>query len=274
MSTGLHDLPEPIDLHTHLTTDRPLDWGDSIPTMAEMAAAYGTSATIQSLALLARAAAVERQLTDDLLASIRPGTTAHQLESRLKSPQSLARKIRKLAGTEFNRLPLEDVVRYTIVAPEPDDLVPTSAEACDSLTERGWKMTGAVHSYADGSRYKGLHLFLHSQGERVEVQIHSNESVEVKARTTPLYLIERDPEQPRDKRNDARSAAIALSAQMRQPEGIDNLTTLGGVPVVIRVYGKRGRQPAGRAEAANTSPVQQSAPNVSMEDDRKNGIAR
>jgi hypothetical protein len=212
-------------------------------------------------------------VTDDLMASLKPGTTPHQLESRLKSPQSLARKIRKLAATEFNKLPLEDVVRYTIVAPDPDALVPTSADACDSLTGRGWTMAGALHSYADGSRYKGLHLFLQSHGQRVEVQIHSQESLEVKTRTTPLYLIERDPEQPREKRTEARDAAIALSAQMKQPVGIDDLTALGGVPVEVRVYGRTSRRTAGRAEAVNVSPAEQPAPQ-STEHNRKNGMAR
>jgi hypothetical protein len=275
MPTGLQDLPEPADLHAWLsTTQRPLDWGDPIPTKVEIAAASGVNATIQSLTLLSRAAQEEKWLTDDLLASIKPGATAHQLESRLKSPQSLARKIRKLAGTEFDKVPLEDVVRYTIVAPEPDDLVPTSVDACDALTNRGWTMNGAVHSYAEGSRYKGLHLFLQKRGLRVEVQIHSNESIEVKARTTPLYVVERDPDQPREKRAEARNAAIALSAEMRQPAGIDDLTSLGGVPVEVRVYGRRGGLPAGRGEGASASPVEQTAPNQSVEHNRKNGMAR
>jgi hypothetical protein len=254
MSSGLRDLPEPADLHARLSASRPLDWGDSIPTKADIEAKYGPQATIQSLTLLTRAASVERQITDDLVGSIAPSTTAHQLESRLKSPQSLARKIRKLAGTEFNKQPLEDVVRYTIVAPDPDDLVPTSADACDSLKGQGWKMRHAIHSYVDGSRYKGLHVFLQSHGELIEVQIHSNESIEVKTQTTPLYLIERDLDQPRDKRADARNAAIALAAQMRQPAGIDDLVALGGVPVATRVYGRRGRQPAKRGEGV-TPPM-------------------
>src|SRR5207249_7206596 len=125
-----------------------------------------------------------QHITGDLVSSIDSGATAYQLENRLKSPQSLARKILKLTGTDFDGRPLDDVVRYTILTPEPDNLVPTAADACDSLTARGWEMNSALHSYANGSRYKGLHLFLQSHGERVEVQIHSRESIDVKARTT------------------------------------------------------------------------------------------
>lgn len=273
MPTALNHLPEPTELHAWLSTTRPLDWGTPIPTKAEIAAAYGPDVTAQSLAMLARAAAVERHITADVEASITPGTVAHQLESRLKSPQSLARKIRKLEDTRFAQLPLEDVVRYTIVAPQPDDLVPAAADACDSLTSRGWELTSAVNSYADGSRYKGLHLFLQSRGQRVEVQIHSRESIDVKTRTTPLYLVERDPDQPPGMRTEARTMAIEMSAQMRQPTGIDNLTTLGGVPVEVRVYGRRGRPPAARAEGLKTSPAEQPAPQP-MDHNRENGVAK
>jgi hypothetical protein len=274
MQPGFDDLPEPAELHARLVRTRPLDWGDPIPTKAEIADMYGTRATVQSLTLLARAAAVEQQLTDDLLASTTDGMDAHQLESRLKSPQSLARKLRKIAGTEFNRQPIEDVVRYTIVVPEPNDLVPASVDAHDSLKRRGWEINGAVHSYAEGSRYKGLHLFMQKYGERVEVQVHSRESIDIKARTTPLYVVERDTEQPRDKRAEARNAAIALSAQMRKPAGIDDLTTLGGVPVEVRVYGGAGRKSAGRGKRTGHAPTGSVAPNQSIDYNRKGGMAR
>lgn len=274
MQPGLDDLPEPADLHARLARTRPLDWGDPVPTKAEIADAYGTRATVESLTLLARAAAVEQQLTDDLVASTTDGMDAHQLESRLKSPQSLARKLRKIAGTEFNKQPIEDVVRYTIVVPEPNDLVPASVDAHNSLKGRGWEINGAVHSYAEGSRYKGLHLFMQKYGERVELQLHSRESIDIKNRTTPLYMVERDTEQPRDKRAEARNAAIALSAQMRKPAGIDDLNTLGGVPVEVRVYGGAGRKPAGRGKRTGPAPTAQTAPNQSIDYNRKGGMAR
>ncbi|TCC39454.1 hypothetical protein [Kribbella sindirgiensis] len=274
MKPGLDDLPEPAGLHAPLIRTRPLDWGEPIPTKAEIADAYGTKATRQSLTLLARAAAVEQHLTDDLVACTTDGMDAHELESRLKSPQSLARKLRKIAGTEFNKLPIEDVVRYTLVVPEPNDLVPASLDAHDSLEGRGWEINGAVHSYADGSRYKGLHLFMQKYGQRVELQLHSRESIDVKNRTRPLYVIERDNEQPRDKRAEARNTAIALSAQMRKPAGIDDLTTLGGVPVEVRVYGGAGRTPAGRGKRTGHVPTAQAAPNQSIDYNRKGGMAR
>jgi hypothetical protein len=272
MSSGLNDLPEPADLHALLSVKRSLDWGEPIPAKAEIAADYGTDATSRSLTLLARAARVEQHITGDFESSVDSGAAAYQLENRLKSPQSLARKILKLTGTDFDGKPLDDVVRYTLLTPEPDNLVPTAADACDALTARGWEMKGAHHSYADGGRYKGLHLFLQSHGERVEVQIHSRESIDVKARTTPLYVVERDSKQPREVRNRARKAAVALSDQMHQPVGIDDLTTLGGVPVEVRIYGGRRRTSGGRGDGRTPPPTRQSALNV--ERNWRNGMSR
>ncbi|MFD7156027.1 hypothetical protein ACFV9C_15580 [Kribbella sp. NPDC059898] len=274
MEPGLDDLPEPADLHARLTRARPLDWGEPIPTKAQIAGLYGSKAAVESLMLLTRAAKVEAELTDDLVAAIRDDTTTYQLQNRVKSPQSLARKIRKLAGTQFGKQPLEDVVRYTIVAPDPDDLVPRAVEAHDSLRRHGWSTNGAVHSYADGSRYKGLHLYLEKHGQRAELQLHSHESIDVKNRTTALYVVERDATQPRDKRAEAREAAIAMSAELRQPRGIDDLTTLGGVPVEVRVYGRQDRRSPRRNRASGPMLEERSAPIQSIDYKRKGGMAK
>lgn len=38
MPSGRIDLPEPADLHARLSDRHPLDWGDPIPTRAEISA--------------------------------------------------------------------------------------------------------------------------------------------------------------------------------------------------------------------------------------------
>jgi hypothetical protein len=259
--SGLEGLPEPAHLHARLSTHRSLDWGDPIPSMKDIATELGADRTRRSLSMLVQAAKVEARVTDDFLASVKPGTVSYQLQSRMKSPQSLARKIRKLEGTQFAHQPLEDILRYTVVAPEPDHVVATTVELCEQLRAKGWAMDSAHHSYVDGSRYKGLHMFLRSQGELVELQVHSRESLDVKTRTTPLYVIERDPRQDREHRDLAREACIELSAQLRQPAGLKELTTLGGVAVDIRSYGKKRRQPVPRPSADQVSSAATTAPN-------------
>ncbi|MFK4087481.1 hypothetical protein ACI2LF_25455 [Kribbella sp. NPDC020789] len=273
MRPGLQDLPEPAELHARLTARHPLDWGNPIPTKAELAAHHGAEATTRSLTLLVQAADAEQQVTHQILAAGGADIVAHQLQSRVKSPHSLARKLRDLRRSGLAKAPIDDVLRYTLVTPHPDDLVDAAEHACQELTRRGCVLSRAMHSYTDGNRYKGLHLLLRSHGQRLELQIHSRESIDVKHRTTPLYIVERDREQPKDKRSAARAAAIAISAAMSHPAGIDELKTLGGVPVEVRVYGRQKGRPTHREDpAAAQTHAEPAAPTYST--GRKDGLSR
>ncbi|MDX2974496.1 hypothetical protein [Kribbella solani] len=67
----------------------------------------------------------------------------------------------------------------------PDDLVAAARDTAGVLIGQGWNVVYAMHSYTDGSRYKGIHAYLRTPDvERVEVQWHSHASVRVKELTT------------------------------------------------------------------------------------------
>lgn len=273
--SGHEGLPEPAELHARLAARRHLDWGDPIPTKKQVAAEFGDSATARSLVMLDRATAVERFITDDFLASVRPGTVSYQLQSRVKSPQSLARKLTNLDDSRYAGQPPEDLLRYTVVAPDPDDLVDTTVGTLQQLQAKGWVMDSAHHSYVDGSRYKGLHTFLRCHGELIELQVHSTESIDVKVRTTPLYELERDRGQDQAIRDTARRACIDMSDQLKQPAGITELTELGGVAVSIRSYGRRRGTPRPRPAAAEASTAKTIDPQrQSTKFNRQDGISR
>jgi hypothetical protein len=140
-----------------------------------------------------------------------------------------------------------------VVTLDPDDVVDTTVGTLQQLQAKGWAMDSAHHSYVDGSRYKGLHTFLRCHGELIELQVHSKESIDVKARTTPLYELERDRGQEQAIRDAARKACIELSGQLKQPAGISELTELGGVAVSIRSYGRRRGTPRPRPASAEPS---------------------
>lgn len=248
----LEELPEPHELHARFSAHRELDWGDPVPLKKVIAEEFGVAATVRSLVMLTEVCEVERVVTEDFVAAVRPGTVAYQLESRVKSPQSLARKLSK-ANTYRSTLPQpEDLLRYTVVAPEPADLVAAAKDTVEALRSKGWAVESAHHSYVDGSRYKGLHAFLRTHGVLIELQIHSRESIDVKTQTTPLYEVERDPRQGKEARAGARDQCIALSDGMRQPAGIGDLRELGGVPVMVRSYGKSRGGPAARPDAGRS----------------------
>jgi hypothetical protein len=273
MPSGRIDLPEPADLHARLSARHPLDWGDPIPTRAEISAEYGAEPTARSIQLLSKAATVEPEITDAMLAAIGAEAAVYHLENRLKSPQSLARKLVRFES--YYRRPdsaPDDILRYTAAVKHPDELTKAAVRTIDRLTNKGWQMENAHHSYVDGSRYKGLHTHLRSLGEQVEVQVHSTESIEVKERTTALYEIERDREQDPAARDAARRECIALSDQMTQPAGIDDLRELGGVTVKAISYGKKRRQrPAPERGSGQSSTQQHTRQQVQY---RQNGTSR
>lgn len=255
MSEPFHQLPEPAVLHELLSRHHPLDWGDPLPTKADLVTAFGPRATEQALGLLRSASGRHDLVTADLVAAIQPGDKAHQLDHRVKGPDSLARKF--WTASQRNRPALtDDVLRYTVLAASPDTLVDSTRQTVDRLVDRGWTVDSAHHSYVDDSRYKGVHVIMWDPSrQQVEVQFHTPESAEVKARTTRLYEVERDPRQPRQRRSDARAECIRLSAEMTTPAGIGQLTELHGVPVAARCY---GMQAPPRAERAPAQPSPQS----------------
>jgi hypothetical protein len=179
-------------------------------------------------------------MTADVLAALPDGTEARGLAARVKSPGSLARKIAD--RSELKALPphdvagaLTDVVRYTVASPDPGRLVTDTQGTVAALSERGWTVVEAQHTYASGNPYKGLHLLVrHPNGWVCELQAHSAESLEVKGAIHGDYEIERDLAQPVAERAAAHYRMVARSAELVEPAGLAELETLGGCPVEAR----------------------------------------
>jgi hypothetical protein len=247
-------LPEPRDLLRAFARHGPLDWGSDLPSTADIAALYGASATERSLRLLEQAVATEPLVTAEFCAAIGPDGSAYQLRSRIKSPQSLARKLRD-AQRSGRELPPDDLLRYTVLTEHPDPLVATTRQTTDELNRVGWQMTYAMHSYTDGSRYKGIHTYFVTQSkDTVELQFHSLASVKIKEATTPYYEIERSADATLEQRAVARQECVRLSATLAAPRGIDNLEALGGLRVEVNNYSDSRQQTksnsSGRAAGA------------------------
>ena len=85
--------PTPKSLHEALNHTRPLNWGDKVGTADEIAQQVRhQSDASRACTLLGRAAAVEPNVTSQFLDSLPPGAMPYQLDRRVKSPESLARK--------------------------------------------------------------------------------------------------------------------------------------------------------------------------------------
>ncbi|WP_405061280.1 hypothetical protein OG474_06450 [Kribbella sp. NBC_01505] len=268
----MRDLPEPADLHAWVSAAHGrLDWGDRMPSKAELAAQYGEGAAAESLRLLAKAAEAEPRITRAVLTAIGTEATPYQLKNRLKSPQSLARKLVRYHDLyqRTGRSP-EDVLRYTAAVARPDQLTAAAVRTIDRLKAQQAEVAGARHSYVDGSRYKGLHAFLQSYDQRYELQMHSAESIDIKEQTTSLYEIERDTSQPPEVRAAARRECIELSSAMTQPTGIGDLSELGGVPVRALGYGGQ----AARAACGERTPTSDAPRPRQPSLQRQEGITR
>lgn len=233
-------------MHEALTGDHPLDWGDRLPSRADLESAYGAQATRTSLAMIAAAAAVEPDVTKALLAALADQTRPLGLHHRVKSPTSLARKLAMYETADTPGRPVTDVLRYTVLTEHPAGLVAATRATVAGLERTGWSVTDVHHSYVEGSRYKGIHVDMRThQGQRVEVQFHSEASAEIKDRTTALYAVSRDRGLSQATRAAAAAEGIRLSATLDIPAGLPELGHLGGVPVRPRRYGP-DPDPAGR----------------------------
>jgi hypothetical protein len=245
----LETLPEPRDLLRAFAKNGALDWGDDLPTAADLVRVYDKQATVRSLQLLQQVVATEPRVTAEFLTAVPSLGTPYQLAHRIKSPESLARKLfDRQDQRQWWRAP-EDLLRYTVLTETPDKLVAAARQAAASLTRTGWQVTYAMHSYTEGSRYKGIHAFLKtSPVDRVEVQFHSVQSVKVKELTTPYYEIERSAQSTVPEREAARRECIRLSGTLVAPTAIDQLTDLGGRAVEVKNYSD-SRQPASQGVA-------------------------
>ena len=236
MTGGSDRLPEPTDLHALFAQRHPVQWGDRLPTTAQLAADYGRDAVRLSLITLQGRLRTEQQTTADFLAAVPDDATAYNLDSRVKSPMSLARQFQDRLERDKEGEPA-DVLRYTVLCQSPNELAAAARFTTEQLQRRGWAVESAMHSYTSGSRYKGLHANLRTPvGDAVEVQFHSVASSKVKEASTRPYEIERDPASTDSERAAARRVCVELSDTLPVPLGLDSLRTLGGVTVEVNNY--------------------------------------
>ncbi|MEI8410109.1 MULTISPECIES: hypothetical protein [unclassified Kribbella] len=210
-------------------------------------------------------------VTAQFLECLPPTASAYQLTKRVKSPESLARKLQDWEDAE-KHFHVDDLLRYTVLTETPDDLVAAARHTVDELGSHGWRVAYAMQSYTEGSRYKGLHAYVVPPGlARAELQFHSVASAKVKELTTPWYEIERSATAAPDEREAARLRCIDLSATLRPPKGIGELQSLGGMRVAVKNYSD-SRDPARQREGLPPSSTQRAAHLTVL--DKNDGIAR
>lgn len=237
-------------------------WRDDEGAM-ERTTSYRKEAACWSLTLLEEVRSEEPAVTAAVRsAAADVGGSCHGLAFRMKSPDSLARKLdnemakasrqqraQPIDVEAIARAESDDALRFTIALERHEDL-PTGLErTIESLRAQGWEPLEVKDSYLSGNSYKGLHLIARTPEQRVvEVQIHSEQSAKVKESIHEDYEVARDRSRSRADTRAAAWRCIEASRQVPSPSGLaeyypagrsdDGEATgqVGGVPIRKKAY--------------------------------------
>lgn len=226
-----------------------VNWGEEPATPERLYQEYGNDIAAATIQALQRIRADEPEITRMLITAA-SGSGARMpdelLAWRVKSPQSLARKIdKKTAGPAGDESAaniagrLTDVVRYTAIVDRHEEIASRASAMVADLNRRGWQIVEAEQSYVAGNPYKGLHMLARTpSGQVIELQVHSVASQAIKDRQHVDYETERDDSQPIAERAAAHARMVAAWAAAPPPPGLDGLV-LGGIAVVRKPYPNR-----------------------------------
>ena len=191
-------------------------------------------------------AVLEPEITDVMLSVVDKfeGARLEGIEFAVKTASSVEDKIfRRIEEAKQVGLPpvsdvdivknMTDVVRYTAVV-DHDSIVDATLRTAKNFKELGFEVVEIDNKYLESDPvYKGMHMLIQdSRGTAFEVQIHSEQSLEVKNAIHPLYEEARKlkPEDPE---------VVVLKNKMREvtrtlptPKDVDK----------IKSYNKRRRK--------------------------------
>ena len=220
------------------------DHGNPPPTPAQLYERYDqllAGATVDSLRWLRIA---EPVATRALQQAVPDGCRLHGLEHRIKSPQSLVAEIARKSdadpGFSAYDVRVPDLLRYTAVAASSDRVVAMTRETIRELRGHGWGLVEMESSFVHGNPRMDLRAILqnHQNGQEIEVQFHSEQSIEVKDAWHSQYGVVRDGDRPRSERSEVYQAMVEAWQSVEAPAGLDDLRS-SGMPVKTRTFSNR-----------------------------------
>ncbi len=180
----------------------------------------------------------EPQITADLMEIMKAqGGQFTGLDFRTKAAESLERKIGKNIADpkkEDINTPEEainamgDIIRYTAMSPSHDKLGETCNNVVAGLKKAGYHVVEVDNKWENPTPegYRGLHLEVVTPdwSQHFELQIHSDEDLEIKQRQHPLYEITRDKKSyPEGLREQIKRVSIKMGIGLERPKGIEKL---------------------------------------------------
>ncbi|MET0454018.1 MAG: hypothetical protein ABW137_19470 [Mycobacterium sp.] len=222
---------------------QPISWLSELSTLDNDSPGCVRSTVAE---LLLKAFAAEASITGDLLDCL-TGQTLLGLEHRVKSPPSLARKVdmwfAARTPTAASLQPhnvvssIPDVVRYTMVTQDHDQMVRDAQDVAIRLAEKGHRLVSTEHSYLKGNFYKGFKSVWEApMGQRWEMQFRSSLNLEFKDRAYPLYKASRDIARSVAERKASLAQTTEIYSALPTPAGLTDDAKLAGKAVRARIY--------------------------------------
>lgn len=224
-----------------------LDWAEKPENEPqELYRAFGNRPAAAAIRRAETTAKREPAITGDLVAATQAsGASLAGLEYRMKSPESLARKIATKHEADPTRThaeiasSLNDVVRYTVTCPNSASTADQVRQISGELAGRGWELRTLEHSHLQGNPYRGVHaVYASPSGETVEVQFHTEQALQIKVATHIDYETYRNPDRSPEERASAREASARAWNALPIPPGLDELTVLGRRPTIKDYRGR------------------------------------
>ena len=192
-------------------------------------------AVAKAIELRSAASKLDEQTTNEMSAIAGAnGGTLTGLEYRLKSTDSLARKIEADANAEYNgdidkaAAAIGDTSRYTVVYSE-NDYTQNVGKTLETLERNGYEVSRVKNYWGDEDPYQGINVKVKKDGITRELQIHTQKSHEVKTtRLHPIYEEYRVAADPAVKAS-LWTSMVAASASIPQPADFPALLAIGDI---------------------------------------------
>lgn len=167
----------------------------------------------------------EPRITNDVVdAATKAGSKMYGLENRLKSKESIQRKLG--LGKEIN-----DAIRYTTISSE-NNFVKNYNEVKSNLLSKGYKETRCKNYFEDYKAGKVKHKsvqcnFVTSDGYTFEIQFHTKASQDAKTRKITLYEEVRKPGVSEKRKAEIERQMERLAEKVKDPKDIELIKSHG-----------------------------------------------
>jgi hypothetical protein len=226
---------EPLEKHGEHDQRTHGSWANNAVADVEPEQGQSREAIALARGVRERAVAAEPSITKLIQAvADQSGAKLEGLSQRLKSTDSLARKIDQDADKEYqgdrNKAAEEisDANRYTISVND-NDYADTLKSTVSALEETGWKVR-VKNFWQSGDPYDGVNVKAERDGIKVEVQVHTPKSYQVKEKALhDVYEVYRKSTDD-SVRESTWNKMVGIAKRVPRPS---NYTTVLGVGTLI-----------------------------------------